>query len=98
MPTPLRVAIIGGSISGCTLANGLLRHDHLEFDIFESKSSFQERGAAIALHTNALAALRHLGLDVDELLREARANKRDRLQTIVVRVDLNLDVSPDALC
>lgn len=84
MPEFLRVAIVGGSISGCTLANGFLQQEHITFDVFESKESFSERGAAIAMHTNALAALRSAGLDPDQILRDGLGNKRDVLQTIVV--------------
>ncbi|KAK4635690.1 hypothetical protein CLAFUW4_01856 [Fulvia fulva] len=83
MDTPIRIAIVGGSIGGCSLANGLLPLQHITFDVFESKENFSERGAAIAMHTNALAALRCMGIDADRILRDARAVKRDVLQTIV---------------
>lgn len=87
MPKTLHVAIVGGSISGCTLANGLLRKTQISFDLFESKDSLQERGAAIAMHTNALASLRAMDIDVDRILNEGSASKRDELRTIVVRCD-----------
>lgn len=85
MPATLRIAIVGGSISGCTLANGLLHLENVTFDVFESKESFSERGAAIAMHTNALASLKSAGLDPDRILKDGLGNKRGVLQTIVVR-------------
>ncbi|KAF2758770.1 FAD/NAD(P)-binding domain-containing protein [Pseudovirgaria hyperparasitica] len=82
MTEPLRIAIVGGSIAGCTLANGLLKYKHITFDVFESKDSFRERGAAIAMHTNALAALRCMGMEPDRILKDGHGNKRDSLRTI----------------
>ena len=73
MAVQIRVAIVGGSIAGCTLANGLLQYPNVLFDVFESKPIFTERGASVGLAANATNALRAMGMDVDRALRDAGA-------------------------
>lgn len=63
MSQPISVAIIGGGLAGCTLANGLLLRPNIRFDLFESKSSLGERGAGVGLAINAQNALREMGMD-----------------------------------
>ncbi|KXT12146.1 hypothetical protein AC579_10389 [Pseudocercospora musae] len=71
---------LGGSISGRTLANGLLKQSQIKWDLFESKESLPERGAAIAMHTNALAALKCMGNEADRILRDGKESKRGMAQ------------------
>lgn len=70
---PIRVAIVGGSIAGCSLANGLLRSPNIDFHVFDAKPSFSERGASVGLALNARKALRALGIDVEAALKQAGA-------------------------
>lgn len=53
----IKIAIIGGGLAGATIANGLLRHAHLDVHVFESAPEFSERGAAVGLASNAQRAL-----------------------------------------
>ncbi|KAF5622333.1 mannitol 1-phosphate dehydrogenase [Fusarium sp. NRRL 52700] len=59
-PKPLRVAIVGGGISGICLAIGLLEQPQLELTIFEASPAFTEIGAGLALGPNAQRALKLL--------------------------------------
>ena len=81
---PLRIAIIGGSIAGCTLANGLLKHDNVRFDIFESKKSFSERGAGVSLAPNAQKALQAMSIDTEAVLKDAGAMKMSSSYCLIV--------------
>lgn len=50
MKDQIRVAVIGGGVAGLTLARALqLQGERIVFDVFESESSFSERGASVAL-------------------------------------------------
>ncbi|KAB8360873.1 hypothetical protein FH972_024607 [Carpinus fangiana] len=69
--TAIRIAVIGGGLGGCTLANGLLKHPHIEFDVFEGSSAFKEQGLAVGLATNAQSALKKIGSDVHQSLEAA---------------------------
>ncbi|KAF1999562.1 FAD/NAD(P)-binding domain-containing protein [Amniculicola lignicola CBS 123094] len=68
---PIKVAIIGGGLAGATLANAILKHDHLDVNIFESASEFSERGAAVSLAANAQAALAEIGGEVADVVERA---------------------------
>ena len=41
MSLPVKVAITGGGIAGCSLANGLISYPNIQFDVFEGKSSLR---------------------------------------------------------
>ncbi|KAI0206946.1 salicylate hydroxylase [Astrocystis sublimbata] len=56
-PSHLRIAIIGGGLAGTTLANALKDIPQIQIEVFEAGATFSERGAAVALGTNALQAL-----------------------------------------
>lgn len=68
MSHQISIAIVGGGIAGCTLANGLLQYSHIKFDIFEARATFTERGASVGLAANAVSALRVMGMDVDQAM------------------------------
>ncbi|KAJ7771617.1 FAD/NAD-P-binding domain-containing protein [Mycena metata] len=61
-----RVAIIGGGMCGLACAVGLSRFG-IHADVFESASKFEEVGAGVDLGSNALRALKGLGI-LDTLL------------------------------
>ncbi|RDA90086.1 hypothetical protein CP533_5562 [Ophiocordyceps camponoti-saundersi (nom. inval.)] len=69
----LRIAIIGGGIGGCAMANGLMRIPHLDTHVFEAAPDFSERGAALGLGSNHRRALAYLLSSVDETLAKAGA-------------------------
>lgn len=83
MSDPLRVAIVGGSIGGCTLALGLRKHPHIQFDVFE-RSTFRERGAGILIYPNGMNALRVLGVDADQMMKDAGAFRSAYQNAVVV--------------
>lgn len=55
------VAVIGGGIGGLCLAIGLLKHPHIDIQIYEAAPSFGEIGAGVALGANAYRALKLIG-------------------------------------
>ncbi|RWA04942.1 hypothetical protein EKO27_g10161 [Xylaria grammica] len=59
-PSHLRIAIIGGGLAGSTLANALTQIPHIQIQVYEAAPTFSERGAAVALSTNALQALEQI--------------------------------------
>jgi 2-polyprenyl-6-methoxyphenol hydroxylase-like FAD-dependent oxidoreductase len=61
-----RVLVAGAGIGGLALANALRRHG-VPVTVFEQSPELREIGAAIGVQTNAVQALRRLGL-ADELL------------------------------
>lgn len=56
----IKIAIIGGGLAGATIANALLRHDHLDVHVYESAPEFSERGAAVGLASDAQRALKQV--------------------------------------
>src|SRR5689334_4833240 len=57
-----RIAIIGGGIGGLTAARAL-RQRGFEPIVYEAAPELKEIGAGVALHPNAMKALRSLGLE-----------------------------------
>ena len=60
-PTAFSVAVVGGGIGGLSLAIGLLKHSHIDVQIYEAAPSFGEIGAGIAISPNAQRALELIG-------------------------------------
>ncbi|HEY2507080.1 MAG TPA: FAD-dependent monooxygenase [Streptosporangiaceae bacterium] len=58
----LRIAVIGGGIGGLTAARALLRRG-FDVHVYESSPELKEIGAGVALHSNAMKALRSLDLE-----------------------------------
>ncbi|KAK5991301.1 6-methylsalicylic acid decarboxylase atA [Cladobotryum mycophilum] len=69
----IRLAIIGGGIAGCSLANALGQIPHLEIQVYEAAPEFSERGAAVGLTHNAQLALAHVLPSAKEVLEKAGA-------------------------
>lgn len=84
MSESIRVAIIGGGLMGCTLANGLLRYPHIDWQVFEKKSTFVERGATVGFRDNGTKALAAMGLDYEAMYKRAGAVVSDGSRDIVV--------------
>ena len=85
----IRVAIIGGGLAGATLFNALLKHAHLDVDIFESAPHFSERGAAVGLSQNAQKALAEIGPQLVEALDRAGAVQMNSSRLVVVSLSFN---------
>ncbi len=60
---PFSIAIVGGGISGLSLAITLLQHD-IPLTIYEAASDFSEIGAGIAFGPNASRAMEMMSLKV----------------------------------
>ena len=60
-PKGFSVAVVGGGIGGLTLALGLLKHDHIDVQVYEAAPSFGEIGAGVAAGPNAQRALKLIG-------------------------------------
>ncbi|KAG8163608.1 hypothetical protein KVR01_006905 [Diaporthe batatas] len=69
----IRIAISGGGLAGATLFHALLKHPHLDVQIFESAEAFKEAGAAVGIARNALAALDLIGPSATASLQRAGA-------------------------
>jgi salicylate hydroxylase len=54
----IEVAVIGGGIGGLCVAIGLLKHKHLNVNIYEAAHKFAEIGAGVALGPNSQRAMR----------------------------------------
>lgn len=53
----LRIAIIGGGLTGVTLPIALTKISHVKVQVYEANSSISERGAALSLSANALKVI-----------------------------------------
>lgn len=90
---PLRVLVIGGGVSGISVARGLLRDGH-DVTVFEQRSDTRAGGGAVTIWSNGASVLRQLGVDMDgagQLLSTVRvvtATGR-RLATVDVSATVN---------
>nr|POE71855.1 6-methylsalicylic acid decarboxylase ata [Quercus suber] len=62
----IKVAVVGGGMGGLCAAIGLLKHDHLEVNVYEAAHHFSEIGAGVAFGPNAQRTLRLLGKETEE--------------------------------
>ena len=60
-PSTLHVSVIGGGIGGLCTAIGLLKHHHIDVQLYEAAPSFGEIGAGVAIGPNAIRALQLIG-------------------------------------
>ena len=54
---PLSIAIIGGGIGGLCTAIALLKHSHIDVQVYEAAPTFGEIGAGVGIAPNAQQAL-----------------------------------------
>jgi len=79
----IHIAISGGGIAGATLINALLKHEHLDVQIYESAAEFSERGAAVGLSSVAQDALNEMA--ITGVLEAAGAVPMNSSRAIIVR-------------
>lgn len=82
---PIKVAIIGGGLAGISMANALMGKAHLSVQVFEAAADFAERGAAVALSTNAQRALERILPLAQEVLEKAGAVTMNPMRMMIVR-------------
>lgn len=64
-PKPFNIAIVGGGISGISLAIGLYKQN-VPFTVYESASKFGEIGAGLGFGPNAVVAMRGISPGIAE--------------------------------
>lgn len=85
MSDRIRICIVGGGLAGLTLAIALVKHPHLDVQVYESASRFTERGAGIGLSPLALEALDDIMPSAIDLLKtQAGAVDADAARLVVV--------------
>ncbi|KAI0834593.1 FAD/NAD(P)-binding domain-containing protein [Hypoxylon sp. FL0890] len=62
----VKVAIAGGGIAGLALAAGLVKKPHIDVQVYESVPVYNDVGAGLALHLNAIKAMALIGPEVRE--------------------------------
>ena len=72
---PINVAVIGGGMGGLCLAIGLLKHPHINVQIYEGAHKFSEIGAGVVFGPNAQRALKLISSETEQAyLRQATHN------------------------
>ena len=69
-PASIKLAIVGGGIGGIALALGLLKHPHIDYQIYEAAPIWVQIGAGLGLGPNAQAALELLGPEAEGAFRK----------------------------
>ncbi|KAI0388968.1 hypothetical protein F5Y17DRAFT_450934 [Xylariaceae sp. FL0594] len=72
-PSTIRVAIVGGGVAGASLLHALLKHPHIDADLFESATEVKAGGMAIGIARNAQSALELMGPSAAACLERAGA-------------------------
>ncbi|MGP4015117.1 FAD-dependent monooxygenase [Saccharopolyspora sp. 5N708] len=62
----MRVLVIGAGVGGLAIANGLLDKGH-DVRVFEHADALRTSGAGITVWSNGTAALRELGIDIEQI-------------------------------
>lgn len=62
----IKVAVVGGGMGGLCMAIGLLKHPHIQVQVYEAAHKFSEIGAGVAFGPNAQRALKIIGPDLEQ--------------------------------
>ncbi|KAH6645988.1 hypothetical protein BKA67DRAFT_663862 [Truncatella angustata] len=84
--TAIRVAIIGGGLTGVTLLRGLMRYRHIAADLYESRPSFKEETPGIELSA--------LTQDILQLIDPSILSCLDRSGAIYTTADCYIATGP----
>lgn len=94
---PFDVAIVGGGISGLTLAIGLLQQN-VPITVYESASRFGEIGAGVGFGPNAVRAMGAISPDIVEGFKRCITDwESQRKDWFTVRVGDHRKASPDGI-
>lgn len=81
----IRIGVVGGGLAGVTVAIALVKHPHVDVQVYESAPQFFERGAGIGLSPLTLEALDDIIPSAVELLKtHAGAVDADAARLVVV--------------
>ncbi|KAI0197466.1 mannitol 1-phosphate dehydrogenase 2 [Astrocystis sublimbata] len=78
---PFNLAIVGGGITGLTLAISLLKHN-VPFTVYESASKFGEIGAGIGFNPNAVMSMKLISPQLEAAYRHCRTVQIDGRENI----------------
>ncbi|KAI0010716.1 FAD/NAD(P)-binding domain-containing protein [Xylariaceae sp. FL0662B] len=80
----IRIGIVGGGLAGITVAIALVKHPHVDVQVYESAPQFLERGAGVGLSPLALEALDDIIPSAIDLLKtQAGAVELDAARLVV---------------
>ena len=82
--SPINIAVNGGGFAGAIMARSLLKYPQFNVHIYESASTFQERGAAVGLANNALQALEMIDPKLRQTLDDAGGVRSHATKSIIV--------------
>jgi len=88
MDKKIRIAIIGGGISGLALGVGLAKKPHIDFTIYESVPEYKDVGAGLALHLNAIKAMGLIGDEVRQAYFNSALNMGEEDMELATQVIL----------
>ncbi|KAI1477969.1 FAD/NAD(P)-binding domain-containing protein [Daldinia eschscholtzii] len=84
----IQIAIVGGGIAGLALAAGLVRKPHIDVHVYESVPAYQDVGAGLALHLNAIKAMALIGPEVRQAYFDKALTMGDEDQEMATEVIL----------
>ncbi|KAI1411052.1 mannitol 1-phosphate dehydrogenase [Hypoxylon sp. FL1857] len=93
---PFNIAIIGGGISGLTLAIGLHRQN-VPFTVYESAHKFGEIGAGVGFGPNTVQAMELISPEIVEGYKRCVTHGWDRKNWFTVRVGDERKAGPDGV-
>ncbi|KAK7748376.1 hypothetical protein SLS62_008639 [Diatrype stigma] len=80
----IRIGVVGGGLAGITVAIALVKHPHVDVQVYESAPQFSERGAGIGLSPLTLEALNDIIPSATELLKtRAGAVEADAARLVI---------------
>jgi salicylate hydroxylase len=83
----ISIIIAGGGIAGLALLRGLLQYPHLDPVLYEATSFYADVGGGMALHKNAICAMRSINPDVQQAyMRKANSMLADDEVEMATRV------------
>lgn len=82
----IRIAILGGSIVGATLARALVDYPHLDLQLYESASQLSEPDIAVEIAENGQRALQSINSEIYGLVKKGGAIRTDSIASILVSI------------
>jgi salicylate hydroxylase len=80
----IRIAILGGGLTGATLVRSLISYAHLDVQLYESAPEFGEIDSATEIATNGQRALQAISPEIYGVLEKAGAVPMNSTRTVIV--------------